>query len=72
MAAANNDEIMQLTVVVSISVSVAVLRLAAFYKRTRTDLKSHKPLIKFAAIKGIVFLTFLQSVSNTPNDLNSQ
>ena len=58
---------LQLTVVVSISVSVAVLRLLVFYKRTKTELKSHKPLIKLFAIKAIVFLTFAQSVSNTPN-----
>ena len=61
-------KLMQLTVVVSISVSVAFIRLLGFYNRTKTDLKPHKPLIKLAAIKGIVFLTFLQSVSTTPND----
>ena len=58
----------QLTVVSSISVAMAFIRLLAFYKRTKTELNPHKPLIKLAAIKGIVFLTFLQSVSNTFND----
>ena len=52
----------QLTVIVSLSVSVAFLRLLVFYKRTKTELKPHKPLTKLAAIKGIVFLTFLQSI----------
>lgn len=65
--AADHNKKIQLTVVVSISVSVAVLRLLVFYKRTKTELKSHKPLIKLFAIKAIVFLTFAQSVSNTPH-----
>ena len=61
-------KLIQLTVVSSISVSLAFIRLLAFYKRTKTELNPHKPLIKLAAIKGIVFLTFIQSVSTTPND----
>ena len=47
---------------------MAVLRLLGFYKRIKTELKPHKPLLKLGAIKAIVFLTFVQSVSNAPNE----
>jgi len=53
-----------LTVIRAVSVIVAFLRLLAFYRRSKVELKQHGVVSKLVAIKGIVFLTFLQTVSH--------
>ncbi|KAG7005444.1 hypothetical protein G7Y79_00019g046240 [Physcia stellaris] len=52
----------QLEVVRSVSVAVAFLNILAIYTRLRSDLRAHKPFLKLIAIKGIVFLSFLQNI----------
>ncbi|KAK2463243.1 hypothetical protein APHAL10511_004898 [Amanita phalloides] len=44
-----------------VSVSVALYGLILFYSLTREDLRGHRPLAKFLAIKMLVFLTFYQT-----------
>lgn len=60
---------LQLVVMQGVSVALAFIRLLQFYKRSSTELKPRKPLRKLAAIKGIVFLTFLQQVSSVLSPL---
>ncbi|CAD6591395.1 MAG: hypothetical protein ASARMPRED_005372 [Alectoria sarmentosa] len=50
-----------LTVIHTISVMFAFLRLLQFYRRLRTELKEHRVKRKLFAIKGIVFLSTLQT-----------
>lgn len=40
--------------------SVALYGLLLFYSLTKEDLRGHRPLAKFLAIKMLVFLTFYQ------------
>lgn len=51
-----------LTIIHVISVAVAFLRLLQFYKRLRAQLREHNVLPKLVAIKGVVFLSTLQSL----------
>lgn len=37
--------------------------LLQFYKQTKLELAVHRPLLKFVAIKLVVFLFYVQSVS---------
>ncbi|OBZ74228.1 hypothetical protein A0H81_05950 [Grifola frondosa] len=50
-----------ITIVVSISVSVAMYCLIQLYIPVSTNLKPHKPLLKLFAVKAVVFLTFWQA-----------
>ena len=45
-----------------ISVALAFLRLLAFYKRLRPQLTEHNITAKLIAIKGIVFISFVQQI----------
>lgn len=60
----HTDLVIELTVIRSISVALAFIRLLGFYQRTKSELTEHHVLSKLVAIKGIVFLTFIQSVSS--------
>lgn len=51
-----------LTIIHTISVALALLRLLKFYGRMRAELKEHKVVPKLFAIKGIVGLSTLQSL----------
>ena len=44
-------------------VTVAMYCLIQFYIQTKGDLREHKPLLKVAAIKLVIFLSFWQTVS---------
>lgn len=57
--------VIQITVIRSISVALAFIRLFAFFKRLHQPLKQHHIASKLTAIKGIIFLTWVQSVSHT-------
>lgn len=59
-------EIVQLTVIKSISVGLAFIRLLQFYSRCKDVLKPHAVVAKLAAVKGIIGVTFLQTVSALP------
>lgn len=41
--------------------------LLQFYKQTKVELAAHRPLLKFVAIKLVVFLFYVQSVSYIPS-----
>ncbi|KAK4694678.1 hypothetical protein P7C71_g2947, partial [Lecanoromycetidae sp. Uapishka_2] len=51
-----------LTVIHSVSVALAFIRLLRFYSRCKTELKQYGVLRKLVAIKGVVFLTTLQQI----------
>lgn len=53
---------LQLVAIHTASVALAFLRLLKFYKRMRADLKQHSVVPKLVAIKGIVFLSTLQTM----------
>lgn len=53
-----------LTIISSVSVALAFVRILGFYSRPKSEVKQHKAFTKLLAIKGIVFLSFLQSVGN--------
>lgn len=48
------------TIVLSLSISLAMYSLIVFYLVFAKELKPHEPLSKFICIKGIVFLGFWQ------------
>ncbi|KAL1944940.1 hypothetical protein VTO73DRAFT_2560 [Trametes versicolor] len=50
-----------ITIVVSISVSVAMYCLIQLYMAVKVELAPQKPLLKLVAIKAVVFLTFWQA-----------
>ncbi|XP_034678147.1 transmembrane protein 184C-like [Vitis riparia] len=50
------------TIILNISVSVALYSLVLFYHVFAKELKPHKPLAKFLCVKGIVFFCFWQGV----------
>lgn len=49
-----------ITVLVSLSVTVAMYCLLQFYATLASELAPHRPLLKFLSIKSVVFLTFWQ------------
>ncbi|XP_028767637.1 transmembrane protein 184C-like [Neltuma alba] len=50
------------TIILNISVSLALYSLVIFYHVFAKELEPHKPLAKFLCIKGIVFFSFWQGV----------
>ncbi|KAF8630617.1 hypothetical protein AX15_002772 [Amanita polypyramis BW_CC] len=50
-----------LDVIDFVSISMALYGLLLFYNLTKEDLRGHRPLAKFLAIKLLVFFTFYQS-----------
>ncbi|MBA0775021.1 hypothetical protein Gotri_010186, partial [Gossypium trilobum] len=50
------------TIILNVSVSLALYSLVAFYHVFAKELEPHKPLAKFLCIKGIVFFCFWQGV----------
>ncbi|RVW36431.1 Transmembrane protein 184B [Vitis vinifera] len=50
------------TIILNISVSVALYSLVLFYHVFAKELEPHKPLAKFLCVKGIVFFCFWQGV----------
>jgi hypothetical protein len=48
------------TIILNISVSVALYSLVLFYHVFAKELAPHKPLAKFLCIKGVVFFCFWQ------------
>ena len=53
---------LQLTIIRSISITMAVMSSIKFYGALKKDLKHHKPLAKFLAFKLIVGLSFIQGI----------
>lgn len=51
------------TIILNISVSMALYSLVLFYHVFANELAPHKPLAKFLCIKGIVFFSFWQGVA---------
>ena len=51
-------------VIEGLCVTVAMYCLIQFYIQIRVDLAEHKPLLKVAAIKLVIFLSFWQTVSS--------
>ena len=49
-------------VIEGLCVTVAMYCLIQFYIQIRVDLAEHKPLLKVAAIKLVIFLSFWQTV----------
>lgn len=54
------------TIILNISVSLALYSLVAFYHVFAKELAPHKPLTKFLCIKGIVFFCFWQVIIILP------
>lgn len=54
------------TIILNISVSLALYSLVVFYHVFAKELAPHKPLAKFLCIKGIVFFCFWQVCSHNP------
>eukprot|EP01063_Lacrimia_lanifica_P041427 TRINITY_DN966_c2_g1_i1.p1 TRINITY_DN966_c2_g1~~TRINITY_DN966_c2_g1_i1.p1 ORF type:complete len:384 (+),score=133.33 TRINITY_DN966_c2_g1_i1:97-1248(+) len=52
-----------LTVVYNISISVALYGLMYFYTATKYLLRAHNPFLKFLCIKGVLFLSYWQSLA---------
>lgn len=50
------------TIILNISVSLALYSLVLFYHVFAKELKPHKPLTKFMCVKGIVFFCFWQGI----------
>ncbi|KIX08155.1 uncharacterized protein Z518_02811 [Rhinocladiella mackenziei CBS 650.93] len=50
------------TIIINISIFVAVISCVKFYTIMKKDLEHHKPLAKFLAFKLIIFLTFVQRI----------
>ncbi|KAL2932125.1 hypothetical protein RDABS01_037535 [Bienertia sinuspersici] len=50
------------TIVLNLSVSLALYSLVAFYHVFAKELEPHKPLVKFLCVKGIVFFCFWQGI----------
>ena len=48
------------TIILNVSVSLALYSLVVFYHVFAKELEPHKPLAKFVCIKGIVFFCFWQ------------
>ena len=46
-----------------LSLVTAMLCLLQFYTQTKEELSHHQPLLKFFAIKAVVFLFYVQTVS---------
>jgi uncharacterized membrane-anchored protein len=53
----------QVMVIEGVCVTVAMYCLIQFYIQLRADLAQHKPFLKVAAIKLVIFLSFWQTVS---------
>ena len=53
------------TIVLNVSVSLALYSLVVFYHVFDKELAPHKPLVKFLCIKGIVFFCFWQVMSSS-------
>lgn len=51
------------TIILNVSVSLALYSLVIFYHVFEKELKPHSPLAKFLCIKGIVFFCFWQVIS---------
>ncbi|KZT33422.1 DUF300-domain-containing protein [Sistotremastrum suecicum HHB10207 ss-3] len=51
-----------ITIIVSLSVTVAMYCLIQLYVQISEPIKEHKPMLKLVSIKAVVFLTFWQSV----------
>lgn len=54
------------TIILNISVSLALYSLVVFYHVFAKELEPHKPLTKFLCVKGIVFFCFWQVISSYP------
>eukprot|EP00800_Vazella_pourtalesii_P008708 TRINITY_DN2250_c1_g1_i1.p1 TRINITY_DN2250_c1_g1~~TRINITY_DN2250_c1_g1_i1.p1 ORF type:complete len:396 (+),score=60.73 TRINITY_DN2250_c1_g1_i1:92-1279(+) len=52
-----------ITIIYNISVTIALYGLVMFYSATRHLLRRYKPVLKFLAIKSVVFLSFWQGVA---------
>ena len=59
MALIDNQQVM---IIEGFCVSVAMYCLIQFYIQVKTDLAEHQPLLKVAAIKLVIFLSFWQNV----------
>ena len=57
------------TIILNVSVSLALYSLVLFYHVFYKELAPHKPLAKFLCIKGIVFFCFWQVINN-PHSLS--
>lgn len=51
-----------------LSLVTAMMCLLQFYQQTKKELETHQPLLKFLAIKLVVFLFYVQTVSQTPSN----
>jgi hypothetical protein len=57
-----NGGYLYITLIYNVSVSVALFGLFLFYGATKHILAKYAPVLKFATIKSVIFLTFWQGV----------
>lgn len=53
----------KLSIIASVSLTIAIMTVIRFYMQLRGHLAHHQPLGKFLAFKLVVSLTFLENVS---------
>lgn len=58
----------QIMIIEILSLVTAMMCLLQFYQQTKKELAAHQPLLKFLAIKLVVFLFYVQSVSKSPEN----
>lgn len=61
-----DDRGTQVMIIEILSLVTAMMCLLQFYQQTKKELAAHQPLLKFLAIKLVVFLFYVQSVSKSP------
>jgi hypothetical protein len=57
-----NGGYLYITIINNFSISLALYALFLFYSATKVMLKPYNPVIKFFAVKSVIFLTFWQGV----------
>ena len=57
-----NTRLLQVMVIEGVCVSIAMYCIIQFYMQTKNDLAEHRPLLKVAAIKLVIFLSFWQTL----------
>lgn len=60
-----NGAYLYITIVYNVSISLALYALLLFYKATNDILTPFEPVLKFAAVKSVIFLSFWQGKSST-------
>jgi hypothetical protein len=61
-----DDRGLQVMIIEILSLVTAMMCLLQFYQQTKKELEAHQSLLKFIAIKLVVFLFYVQNVGKSP------